>query len=95
MHASQRDGSPSIDSMLATELAPVATSLFDDHGFRRSTQKSQLKSELAVERSHRGVVKDSYFLGGCAILWAVAWPSSSNAVVQNYIDAFRAHIRRY
>ena len=40
-------------------------------------------------------MKDSYFLDGCAILWAVVWPSSGNAVVQDYVDAFRAHIRHY
>lgn len=95
LHASQREGSPSIESMLATELSPVASSMFDDRGHLRATQKSHLKRDLAVERSHRSVAKDSYFLDGCAILWAVPWPSSSNAVVQDFIDAFRAHIRRY
>ena len=61
----------------------------------RTTQKAQLKSELAVQRSHRGITKDSYFLDGCAILWVVAWPCAKNAVVQDYIDAFREHVRRY
>ena len=95
LHASQRDGSPSIESMLATELSPVATSMFDDKGHMRTTQKSHLKTELAVQKSHRGVKKDSYFLDGCALLWVVAWPGASNAVIQDYINAFRAHVRRY
>ncbi|MES9879340.1 MAG: hypothetical protein ABW185_00470 [Sedimenticola sp.] len=95
LHGSQRDGCPSIETMLATELSPVASSMFDDQGHMRATQKSHLKSELAIERSHRNVAKDSYFLDGCAILWVVAWPSASNAVVQDYIDAFRAHVRTY
>jgi hypothetical protein len=95
LHSSQREGSPSIESMLATELSPVATSMFDDQGRMRTTQKSLLKNELAVQRSHRGVAKDSYFLDGCAILWVVAWPSAKNALVQDYIDAFRGHVRRY
>lgn len=95
LHSSQRDGSPSIETMLATELSPIATAMFDDEGHMRATQKSQLKREIAIEKSHRGVMKDSYFLDGCAILWVVAWPSSSNAIVQDYIDAFRSHVRRY
>ena len=49
LHASQRDGSPSIESMLATELSPVATSMFDDKGHMRTTQKSHLKTELVVQ----------------------------------------------
>lgn len=95
LHASQREGSPSIESMLSTELSPVATSMFDEQGRMRATQKSVLKNELAVERSHRCFTKDSYFLDGCAILWVVAWPSSCNALVQDYIDAFRKHVRYY
>lgn len=95
LHGSQREGSPSIESMLATELSPVATSMSDDQGNMRSTQKSQLKSDLAIEKTNRGITIDSYFLDGCAVLWAVAWPSSRNAVVQDYIEAFRTHVRRY
>ena len=73
LHSSHREGSPSIESMLATELSPVATSMFDDQGQMRTTQKAQLKNELAVQSSHRGVTNDAYFLDGCAILWVVAW----------------------
>lgn len=90
-----REGSRSIESMLETELSPVTTSMFDDQGQMRTTQKAELKSELAVQRSHRGVTKDSYFLDGCAILWVKVWPCAKNAVVQDYIDAFREHVRRY
>lgn len=95
LHASQRDGSPSIELMLATELSPVATSMFDDHGNMTATQKSHLKNYLAIERSHKGIIKDSYFLDGCAVLWVVPWPASSNALVQDYIDSFRTHIYHY
>ena len=41
--------SSSIESMLATELAPVAKSTFGDQGFMRLTQKYQLKNGQAVE----------------------------------------------
>lgn len=40
-------------------------------------------------------MKDSYFLNGCAILQVVPWPSASNALVQDYIDIFWAHIHHY
>ena len=69
LHASQWGESPSIKSMLATELSPVTTSMFDDHGNMISTQKSCLKNCLAIERSHESIIiKDSYFLDECAVL---------------------------
>ena len=95
LQASQRDGVPTICDMLATELAPVATSLFDDDGQMRSTVKSALKNELAVERTSRGVETSAIVLDGCAVLWAVDFPASGSATMQTYIDAFRQHVRRY
>ena len=60
LHASQREGSPSIESMMALELSPVATSMFDDQGHMRATQKSNLKNSLAVEgvtqMCHKGLL---------------------------------------
>ena len=50
LHASRRPGNLTIDTMLATELSPVATSMFTDYGNMRTTQKSHLKNELAVEK---------------------------------------------
>ena len=61
----------------------------------RTTQKSHLTIELAVHKSHLGVKKDAYFLDGCAIIWVVAWPGVSNAVIQDSLNAIRAHVRRY
>ena len=81
-------------SMLATELSSVATSMFDDRvtwELHRS-RTYNLKTELAV---HLGVKKDAYFLNGCVIIWVVSWPGVSNALIQDYLNAFRAHVRRY
>ena len=94
LHASQRDGVPTISDMLATELAPVTTSMFDDECQMRIAAKSVLKKELAVERSSRRVEPDAVFLDGCTVLWAVEFPHG-NASVNDYIHAFRKHIRRY
>ena len=95
LHASRRPGNPTIDTMLATELSPAATSMFTDYGDMRTTQKSHLKNELAVEKSHRTLLKDSYFLDGCAILWVIPWPAEINATIQDYVNAFRSYIRQY
>ena len=94
LQVSGRPGTSSLESMLRTELSPVATSMFEDDGKMRSTPKAQLKKELAVEKSNRGKTKDSYFLDGCAVLWAVPYPAGTKATVQDYIDAFRQHTRR-
>lgn len=94
LQASEREGVPTCCDMLATELAPVATSMFTDEGQMRTTPKSVLKKELAVERSIRGVEKSAVILDGCAVLWSVEFPSG-NVTVQAYINAFRKHIRRY
>ena len=81
--------------MLATDLSPVATSMFDDKGHMRTTQKSHLKTELTVHKSHLGVKTDAYFLDGWASIWVVEWPDVSNAVVQDYLNSFCAHVSRY
>ena len=94
IQASDREGVPTISDMLATELAPIATSMFDDDGQMRLTAKSVLKKEMAVERTDRGIEKAAMILDGCAILWAVEFPPG-NATVQAYIDAFRKHVRSY
>ena len=95
LHSSRREGTSSIERMLETEMSLVATSMFDDQGKMRATQKSYLKSDLAIQSSLRDVQRDSNFVDGCAVLWVVAWSSSNSAIVQDYIDAFRAHIHRY
>ena len=99
LQSSQRDGIPTICDMLAMELAPVATSMFDEEGQMRTATKSILKKELAVEKTSRGVQKSAVFLDGCAVLWAVQFPVG-NATVQTYLDAFRRQtvrqtVRRY
>ena len=48
--------------MLATDHSSVATSMFDDNGHMRTSQKLHLKIELAVHKYYRGVKKDAYFL---------------------------------
>ena len=40
LHSSHCDGSPSIESMLETEVSPIATSMFDDQGHMRTTKKA-------------------------------------------------------
>ena len=70
-------------SLLASKLSPVTTCMFDDKGCMRTTQKFHLKTELAVHKSHLGVKKDAYLLDRCAIIWIVAWPGVSNAVIQD------------
>ena len=32
---------------------------------------------------------DASFLGGCAVLWVVPWPTSG--IVQDYLDRFRSY----
>ena len=85
LKASQRDGVPRFSDMLATELAPVVTSMFDDDGHMRTALNSVLKKELAIEKSGRGLEKIAVFLDGCAVLWAVKFPFG-NVTVQAYID---------
>ena len=61
LQASQREGVPTVCDMLATELAPVATSLFDDEGQMRTTQKSVLKTALSVQKTSIGLEKSAVF----------------------------------
>ena len=92
LHASQREDAPTVTDMLVTELAPTATSMFDDDGYMWSTPKSILKNELAVVRSGRGLACKVYFIDGCAFIWTVPYPQG-NATLQTFINAFRKLIR--
>ena len=92
--ASERDDAPSIQDMLDTELAPVATSMFEDNGDFRTTVKSVLKNDLAVEKSARMLHISAYFMDGCAVLWVIPFPAGT-ATVQTFLESFRKHIRGY
>ena len=94
LQSSQRENKPSIDGLLATELAPVPTSMFDDEGHMRiPVAKSQLKNDMKVECSQRHMSVSAFFLDGCAVLWTVPWPSLGT--VQDFLNAFRAHLLTY
>ena len=64
--------------------------MFDDDEFMRSTPKSIIKSEMAVERSARGVDFGAQVIDGCAHIWAVPYPTAAKATVQTYVDAIHA-----
>ena len=61
--------------------------MFDDDGFMRSTPKSIIKSEIAVERSARGLDFGAQVIDGCTHIWAVPYPTAAKATVQIYVDA--------
>ena len=56
-------------AMLATELLPLATSMFDDKGHMRTTHKSHMKTDLAVHKSYRGVKRTRTFLMDVLSYW--------------------------
>ena len=93
LHASGRTEF-NVASMLVTELAPVATSMFNDKGQIRTSTKSDLKNALKVELPTRTTTKDvgSYYLDGCAILWTINWPTKGMPTVQDFIEEFREHV---
>ena len=66
--------------------------MFDYKGHMRTTQKSHLKTELAVHKSHLGVKKNACFLD---ILWVFTWHGASYAVIHHNLNTFRVHDRRY
>ena len=79
-------------TLMAHELSPVPTSMFDESGHMKDAKtKSNLKNALKVEISGRHANIDVSFLDGCAILWVVPWPSSGT--VQNFLNNFRNHIK--
>ena len=68
MHVSGREEASSVQEMLGTDLAPIATALFDEDGLMRTSQKSVLKKEIAVERTALGLDFESLLLDGGALL---------------------------
>ena len=67
------------ENLLAHELAPYPTSMFDVDGHMREAKtKSTLKNTLKVDISSRSAERgtDATFLDGCAVLWVLPWPTS-------------------
>ena len=84
------------DSLLAHEMAPYPTSMFDEDGHMREAKtKSNLKNALKVDISSCIAERhiDVTFLDGCAFLWVVPWPSSGS--VQDYLDRFHGYLHKY
>ena len=82
------------DSIMAHELSPYPTSMFDADGqMREAKTKANLKNAIKVEVSSRDAENDvdALFLDGCAVLWVVPWPTSGT--VQEYLDRFRSYIQ--
>ena len=73
---------------------PIATSMFDDDGFMRCTPKSIIKSEMAVERSARGLDFGAQVIDGCTHIRVVPYPTAAKATVQTYVDAVHASLQQ-
>ncbi|PIK51925.1 hypothetical protein BSL78_11180 [Apostichopus japonicus] len=91
-----QSGPRSLDanSIMAHELSPYPTSMFDADGqMREAKTKASLKNAMKVEVSSRNAETgvEASFLDGCAILWVVPWPTSGT--VQDYHDRFRSYIQ--
>ncbi len=82
------------NSLMAYELSPVPTSMFDNNGnMRIAKSKADLKNVLKVEVTGRHVDVDVSFLDGCDILFAVPWPMGGT--VQDYLNNFCRHVQNY
>ena len=60
--------------------------------------KSELKNKSRIEVSARKVIMNCTVLDGCAILWLVSWPTSSDtipATVMGYLNSFCVLIQKY
>uniref|UniRef100_UPI00358EAA80 uncharacterized protein n=1 Tax=Myxine glutinosa TaxID=7769 RepID=UPI00358EAA80 len=82
------------DSIMAHELSPYPTNMFDADGqMREAKTKANLKNAIKVEVSSRNAEKDveASFLDGCTVLWVVPWPTSGT--VQDYLDRFCSYIQ--
>ena len=70
-----------LNDVLNYELAAVPTmvptSMFDvKSGLRISMSKSTLKRKHQVEVTNPSIgIRDAVFIGGCARLWVLQWPS--------------------
>ncbi|KAL8593372.1 hypothetical protein ACOMHN_065978 [Nucella lapillus] len=84
--------------VLSYELAPIPTALFDDSGeMRICKSKADLKMKTKVEVSVRNANQmDCTILDGCAVLWVVPWPASSEtnqALVSHYVESFVQYLQ--
>ena len=68
--------------------------MFNDDGFMRSTLKSIIKSEMAIERSARGLAFGAQVIDECSHIWAVPYPTAAKATVQTYVDAVHASLKQ-
>jgi hypothetical protein len=85
-----------MDTLLAHELAPFPTSMFDSNGQMRDAKaKSMLKNALKVVSTNRTSETEfeAVFLDGCAVLWVIPWPA--RGTVQDFIDKLRGYLYRH
>ena len=82
--------------LMGHELLPIPTSMLDEHGNMRDAKtKFNLKNALKVEVSTRlpGQGDQATFLGGCAGLWIVPWPTSGT--VFDNLARFRTYLNSH
>ena len=56
--------------------------------------KADLKRCTKVETSRTGNTNCTV-LDGCAIMWCIAWPLSSQALVRDYVESFKNYLRNF
>ena len=56
--------------------------------------KADLKRCTKVETSRIGNTNCTV-LDGCAIMWCIAWPLSSQALVRDYVESFKNYLRSF
>ena len=84
----------SLKDVLAYELSPVPTAVFEDNGDLRLTKsKATLKNKLQVEQSGRLQANPQFVvIDGCALMWVINWPT--NGTVIDYVENFVSTIRK-
>ena len=71
-----------LKDVLAYELSPVPTSIFEDSDEMRFTKnKSVLKNKLKEETLARTALSpDIVVVDGCALMWVISWPVTGSSV---------------
>ena len=55
--------------------------------------KADLKKCTKVEASVKAGDTNCTILDGCAVMWCVAWPLSSQALVKDYVESFKTYLK--
>ncbi len=78
-------------NLMAYELSPYPTSMFENGHMKEAKGKAKLRNALQVSQVIKHVQADAVFVDGCGLFWTVLWPLGGT--VQDFLDSIVKNVK--